>query len=169
MMKTDWNYLPTLPTESGEYIVTVRFAQRYTDTTGLKAVRDIRYTGGAEYSSENKKWFILERRAWELHRLAIPADGVWTDEETECAKLHGFSTKYTIEAWAKLPAPAIPQGEATLIKTVCYGQERSWRSRQEAIDFFLEGIDNSEGSERQRYENIVLKLQNGETYATDAD
>ncbi|MBO7462004.1 MAG: hypothetical protein J6T96_05365 [Bacteroidales bacterium] len=53
------------------------------------------------------------------------------------------------------------------IKTVCYGETKIWNSRQDAINFFADGIVCSEGSERERYVNIYCKLLEGETYCTD--
>ena len=53
------------------------------------------------------------------------------------------------------------------VKTICYGQEQIWDSRQEAEDFFLEGMLSSEGSERDRYSTIFLKLKEGWDVADD--
>jgi hypothetical protein len=55
------------------------------------------------------------------------------------------------------------------IKTVCYGREDTWESREEAETFFLQAMAGSEGSERDRYTNIYLKLQMGMTCCTDDD
>lgn len=151
----DWNYLPTLPDGSEvqstavDYLVSVCIPKK-----------EIRYTTIGTYNFTKKCWYI---HGYYHENVELPAEG-----ETKYAMWKHKGT-IKIEAWSKLPAPVKPKQEGTPVTTVCYGQERSWRSKQEAIDFFLEGIDNSEGSERQRYENIVLKLQNGETYATDAD
>lgn len=51
--------------------------------------------------------------------------------------------------------------------TVCYGQLRNWKTVDEALAFFLEGMMNSEGSERDRYATIYSKLKCGELFATD--
>lgn len=53
------------------------------------------------------------------------------------------------------------------IKTVCYNVEREWASREEAIEFFKEGIICSEGSERDRYLNVLMNLLDGKDVATD--
>lgn len=55
------------------------------------------------------------------------------------------------------------------VKTVCYGQERTWESRREAKSFFLQAIAGSEGSEQERYINVYIKLQTGLDVCTDAD
>ena len=53
------------------------------------------------------------------------------------------------------------------VKTICYGQEQIWDSRQEAEEFFLKGMFSSEGSERDRYSTIFLKLKEGQEVADD--
>ena len=51
--------------------------------------------------------------------------------------------------------------------TVCYGQREYWRSRKEAVDYFLEGISASDGSECERYSKIYAELICGKTVCTD--
>ncbi len=51
--------------------------------------------------------------------------------------------------------------------TVCYGKTRNWNTMDEALAFYLEGIMNSEGSERERYATIYSKLKSGLLFATD--
>ncbi len=51
--------------------------------------------------------------------------------------------------------------------TVCYGELRNWKTVDEALAFFLEGMMNSEGSERDRYVTIYSKLKSGLLFATD--
>ena len=53
------------------------------------------------------------------------------------------------------------------VTTVCYGEERVWDSREEAKNFFLEGLKATEGSERERYAAIYTKLILGKNYCTD--
>lgn len=53
------------------------------------------------------------------------------------------------------------------VKTICYGTERVWDDRKEAETFFLEGIAACEGSEKERYTNIYLKLKSGMEVASD--
>ena len=55
------------------------------------------------------------------------------------------------------------------IITVCYGQKKEWTSREEAKIYFLEGMMNSEGSERERYTSTYLKLISGEMLCTDEE
>ena len=58
----------------------------------------------------------------------------------------------------------IPKNKIT---TVCYGKEDEWNSRKEAEAFFLEAMMGSDGSERDRYTNIYIKLQMGMDFCTD--
>ena len=55
------------------------------------------------------------------------------------------------------------------IITVCYGQRQEWNSRKEAEMYYLEGMMNSDGSERERYTTIYLKLLSGEEVCTDSE
>ena len=55
------------------------------------------------------------------------------------------------------------------VVTVCYGERKEWDTRDEALRFFKEGMVCSEGSERERYTNIVLALEAGEKEAFDYD
>ena len=51
--------------------------------------------------------------------------------------------------------------------TVCYGQREYWRSRKQAADYFLDGINATEGSECERYSKIYAELLCGKTVCTD--
>ena len=55
------------------------------------------------------------------------------------------------------------------IVTVCYGKEESWESKEAAEQFFLQAMMGSDGSEREWYTNIYIKLQMGMTLCTDDD
>jgi hypothetical protein len=55
------------------------------------------------------------------------------------------------------------------VTTVCYGKEHTYATRQEAINFFKEGVRHSEGAERDRYLRIVMKLEDGAMHATDEE
>lgn len=59
--------------------------------------------------------------------------------------------------------------DTKLIKTKCYGQEEVWLDRNQAINFFLEGMRSSEGSERDRYTSIYFQLLDGNNYCTDEE
>ena len=53
------------------------------------------------------------------------------------------------------------------ITTVCYGKRKPWKSAKEAERFFMEAACNSEGSEQERYINILIGIQLGYGYVTD--
>ena len=53
------------------------------------------------------------------------------------------------------------------VTTICYGQEKHWENRWDAIDFFKEGAMACDGSEKERYTNILLKLLAGEEACSD--
>jgi hypothetical protein len=43
----------------------------------------------------------------------------------------------------------------------------SWESKEAAEQFFLQAMMGSDGSERERYTNIYIKLKMGMTFCTD--
>lgn len=53
------------------------------------------------------------------------------------------------------------------VTTVCYKQERRWNSRNEALDFFMDAMMNSDGAEHDRYVRIYDRLNLGLDYCTD--
>lgn len=55
------------------------------------------------------------------------------------------------------------------VTTKCAGTEQVWDSREEALEFFLNGMLECEGSEADRYARIYAKLKDGETYASDEE
>ena len=55
------------------------------------------------------------------------------------------------------------------VTTICYGQAKEWENRWDAIDFFKEGAMACDGSERDRYTTILLKLMAGETTCSDSN
>lgn len=55
------------------------------------------------------------------------------------------------------------------VTTICYRQKREWDSREEAENFFLEGVMCCEGSERDRYATILSKLMSGRKVCSDED
>ena len=77
-------------------------------------------------------------------------------------KWHGRLSLWEITHWRPLPAPP-----KTAVTTVCYGKTETWDSREDAIKFFLEGMNSCEGSERDRYTNIYLKLIAGDAVCSD--
>lgn len=53
------------------------------------------------------------------------------------------------------------------VKTICYGKEQMWDKKEDAIAFFIECLLNSEGSERDRYCNILSALKAGLSVCKD--
>lgn len=53
------------------------------------------------------------------------------------------------------------------VKTKCYGKVDVWESHEEAKDYFLEAMMNSDGSEHDRYSSIYIQLINGLDFCTD--
>lgn len=53
------------------------------------------------------------------------------------------------------------------ITVVCYGKKEVWNTRGKAIEYYREGIANSEGSERNRYASILSQLLSGQTFCSD--
>ena len=51
--------------------------------------------------------------------------------------------------------------------TVCYGQREYWRSRKQAADYFLDGMNATEGSECERYSKIYAEHICGKTVCSD--
>ena len=51
--------------------------------------------------------------------------------------------------------------------TVCYGQREYWRSRKQAADYFLDGMNATEGSECERYSKIYAELICRKTVCSD--
>ena len=55
------------------------------------------------------------------------------------------------------------------VRTVCYGKEDVWDSREDAAGFFLRAIAGSEGSECERYTRIYTELMMGKDFCTDGE
>lgn len=55
------------------------------------------------------------------------------------------------------------------VKVTCYGETKTWKTAQKAIDFFSEGMDwcDPGSSEYSRYAHIVRQLSLGKTEVTD--
>lgn len=51
----------------------------------------------------------------------------------------------------------------------CYGDTKVWDSRKDAIEFYLQAMAGSEGSEHERYSKIYVELSLGMPTATDEE
>ena len=58
-------------------------------------------------------------------------------------------------------------GVPDAVITICYREKKRWSNRWDAVDFFMEGACGFDGSERERYETILLKLLVGESVCSD--
>lgn len=52
------------------------------------------------------------------------------------------------------------------VTTICYNQKHK-HTRREALEFYYEGMKNSDGSEHERYETIFFQLLEGFTECSD--
>lgn len=53
------------------------------------------------------------------------------------------------------------------VTTICYGKSREWENREEAVRFYLNCMACSEGSEHERYSNVLMGLMYGDKICTD--
>ena len=47
------------------------------------------------------------------------------------------------------------------VKVICYGIEKIWTKRKDAVEFYAEAAAMCEGSERERYFGILQQLEDG--------
>lgn len=55
-----------------------------------------------------------------------------------------------------------------MVTIKCYNKEEQME-RKEAIDFYEEAVISCEGSERDRYMNVLMDLYFGKDYCTDEE
>ena len=53
-----------------------------------------------------------------------------------------------------------------MVRITCYNQTETMR-RDKAIEFYLDCMMNSEGSENERYQTIYFQLMQGDTQCSD--
>ena len=68
-----------------------------------------------------------------------------------------------------LSIPEMTMNPRKKLITKCMGEKKIWDSREEAKDFFLEAMMNSEGMEHERYSAVFLQIQNGLSYCRDTE
>ena len=56
-----------------------------------------------------------------------------------------------------------------MVDVICYGKRETWKTREAAFEFFWKGVFSCEGSERDRYLNIVTDLANGKDVCSDGE
>ena len=55
------------------------------------------------------------------------------------------------------------------VKVICYGKEKIWDDREEAIKYFFLALNSCYGSERERYTNIYCGLMEGKKICVDLE
>lgn len=55
---------------------------------------------------------------------------------------------------------------APFVTVVTYGKEKRW-NREEAISFFANAVLECDGSEKERYANVLAQLCLGNNYCSD--
>lgn len=68
-----------------------------------------------------------------------------------------------------LKTPELAMSKTQSVTTKCYGEVKKWNNREEAKDFFLEAMMNSDGSEHDRYSAVYIQLMNGLPFCTDCE
>lgn len=68
-----------------------------------------------------------------------------------------------------LRTPELAMCRKPQVTTKCCGKVQKWDDREQAKQFFLEAMMNSEGSERDRYTSVYIQLENGLPYCVDED
>lgn len=101
--------------------------------------------------------------------LNVPEEKITGELINSCVKelYDNSDAMFDYDAIDSLLVGVCDGGKKEEITTVCYGEEQKWKSRQEAIDFYIDAMASSEGSERERYTEILLQLDSGLTYCTD--
>lgn len=56
-----------------------------------------------------------------------------------------------------------------MVTVKCYGKERQYETKEQAMAEFINNLACSEGSEQGRYASIVAQLYEGKTYCTDEE
>lgn len=56
-----------------------------------------------------------------------------------------------------------------IIEVTCYGEKEIWHDRKKALNFYLQAMASSEGSERNRYTNIYFDLMSGKDKCCDEE
>ena len=54
------------------------------------------------------------------------------------------------------------------VNVLCYNEWKHWDSRNDALAFYRECADCSEGSERERYVNILFGIMDGRRNVSDS-
>ena len=53
------------------------------------------------------------------------------------------------------------------VTTICYGKEKKWKHRKDAMEYFWCGVVSCDGAERDRYLNVLTDLELMKDVCTD--
>ena len=140
-------------------------------------------TGGIVYQGLIGRKAASGTEAWHI-QIADAANKarLWTSQTSDKNFSASTMFNWTQGQWAKIDVvyTYTTSGNAAKITTywngvkkldavtvITYGQKQIWDSRAEAIAFYLEGMMNCEGAERDRYINIYLALISGANVCKD--
>ena len=54
-----------------------------------------------------------------------------------------------------------------MVTTICYGKEKKWERRIDAVEYFMCGVIECDGAERERYVNVLIDLELMKDVCTD--
>ena len=54
-----------------------------------------------------------------------------------------------------------------MVTTICYGKEKNWERRSDAVEFFMASVISCDGAERERYLNVLVDLELMKDVCTD--
>lgn len=66
-----------------------------------------------------------------------------------------------------LKTPEMSMNPNRKVTTKFYDKVQEWDGREEAKDFFLEAMMNSDGFEHERYSAVYIQLVNGLSFCID--
>ena len=106
-----------------------------------------------------------EQQAWELKANNLNLGCLWEHDTDE------LWTEWSIDACTVDDLKAlfsVDSPDNDIVTITCYGQKTTM-TRQEALEEYREAMRCCEGSERERYCNIVMDLEDGKTECSDGD
>lgn len=82
-------------------------------------------------------------------------------------ELKSLCDKYGIKADNILIIPDFDESKLPKIKVTLYGMVHEYDTMEEAREYMLSSMANSEGSEQDRYTTVYIQLMEGKTEASD--
>ena len=87
-----------------------------------------------------------------------------SSDRTEFARI--IDGYFVLHPTCVLTGVRIGNEKPDIVMVTCYKNTKAW-DRADALAFFRAGVDACEGSERERYMNIVRQLESGATECSD--